>query len=134
MENTRVPQTNGIFGVHFGCEAPWTNRGPWTLSTLSNHLLRPWWHYRYVLHMTRYLRTDMWRCLMQERMPIIYLVRIHLLINFVLQLWRVGLCQIFVVVSSSVTVISRSEMSLRGKSVRSWCDGSSDRSFMVWTH
>ena len=25
----------------------------------------------------------------------------------------------------------RSEMLLRGKSVRSWCDGSSDRSFMV---
>ena len=25
---------------------------------------------------------------------------------------------------------SRSEMKLRGKSVRSWCDGSSDRSFM----
>ena len=28
----------------------------------------------------------------------------------------------------------RSEMQLRGKSVRSWCDGSSDRSFMGWTH
>ena len=28
----------------------------------------------------------------------------------------------------------RSEMYLRGKSVRSWCDGSSDRSFMRWTH
>ena len=29
---------------------------------------------------------------------------------------------------------SRSEMLLRGKSVRSWCDGSLDRSFMGWTH
>ena len=28
----------------------------------------------------------------------------------------------------------RSEMWLRGKSLRSWCDGSSDRSFMGWTH
>ena len=27
-----------------------------------------------------------------------------------------------------------SERQLRGKSVRSWCDGSSDRSFMGWTH
>ena len=27
-----------------------------------------------------------------------------------------------------------SEMELRGKSVRSWCDGSSDRSFVGWTH
>ena len=26
--------------------------------------------------------------------------------------------------------VKRSEMYLRGKSVRSWCDGSSDRSFM----
>ena len=26
------------------------------------------------------------------------------------------------------------EMLLRGKSVRSWCDGSSVRSFMGWTH
>ena len=31
-------------------------------------------------------------------------------------------------------LIERSEMYLRGKSVRSWCDGSSDRSFMGWTH
>ena len=27
-----------------------------------------------------------------------------------------------------------SKAKLRGKSVRSWCDGSSDRSFMGWTH
>ena len=26
------------------------------------------------------------------------------------------------------------DVQLRGKSVRSWCDGSSDRSFMGWTH
>ena len=26
------------------------------------------------------------------------------------------------------------QFELRGKSVRSWCDGSSDRSFMGWTH
>ena len=31
-------------------------------------------------------------------------------------------------------VFSRSEMKIRDKSVRSWCDGSSDRSFMGWTH
>ena len=28
----------------------------------------------------------------------------------------------------------RSEIKLRGKSVRSWCGGSSDRSFIGWTH
>ena len=33
-----------------------------------------------------------------------------------------------------VTIWCRSEMKLRGKSVRSWCDGSSGRSFMGWTH
>ena len=32
------------------------------------------------------------------------------------------------------TITLRSEMWLRGKSVRSWCDGSSDRFFMGWTH
>ena len=28
----------------------------------------------------------------------------------------------------------QASLQLRGKSVRSWCDGSSDRSFMGWTH
>ena len=48
------------------------------------------------------------------------------------------LCR-FLYVSQSICISTRSacrerDVELRGKSVRSWCDGSSDRSFMGWTH
>ena len=39
-----------------------------------------------------------------------------------------------VTVNKYYLFFEESEMYFRGKSVRSWCDGSSDRSFMGWTH
>ena len=52
------------------------------------------------------------------------------------KMFHLTLCNIFCLWLYGVKQIrtTRSEMQLRGKSVRSWCDGLSDRSFMGWTH
>ena len=46
------------------------------------------------------------------------------------------ICQIIIVVVAVAIVVAIVVMKteLHGKSVRSWCDGLSDQSFMGWTH